>query len=337
MYILGIESSCDETSAAVVSMSEGKREILSNIVASQIETHRLYGGVVPEIASRAHIEAVSRITYEALDTAGITIADVGCVAVTSHPGLIGALLVGVNFAKSLAFAHNIPLVAVNHVKAHVAAAYLEYPTLKPPFTALVVSGGHTSFYSVKTPTEFCEIGATRDDAAGEAFDKIGRVIGMPYPGGAAMDALAKEGDPKAIKLPSPAIVGDNADFSFSGLKTAALNYINSERQKGGEPSHADIAASYTKVIVDAIVKKTDYIFDKYPTEKMVLAGGVAANSHIRGALERLCNKRGVEFCRPSLSLCSDNAAMVAAAGYFEYLEGNFANTSLNASANDDGT
>ena len=160
---------------------------------------------------------------------------------------------------------------------------------------------------------------------------------MPYPGGAAMDALAKEGDPKAIKLPSPAIVGDNADFSFSGLKTAALNYINSERQKGGEPSHADIAASYTKVIVDAIVKKTDYIFDKYPTEKMVLAGGVAANSHIRGALERLCNKRGVEFCRPSLSLCSDNAAMVAAAGYFEYLEGNFANTSLNASANDDGT
>jgi N6-L-threonylcarbamoyladenine synthase len=219
----------------------------------------------------------------------------------------------------------------------VAAAYLEYPTLSAPFTALVVSGGHTSFYRVNTPTEFEEIGSTRDDAAGEAFDKIGRVIGMPYPGGAAMDALAKEGDPTAIKLPSPAIVGDNADFSFSGLKTAALNYINSERQKGGEPSHADIAASYTKVIVDAIVKKTGYIFDKYPTEKMVLAGGVAANSHIRGALDRLCQKRGVEFCRPSLSLCSDNAAMVAAAGYFEYLAGNFADTSLNASANDDGT
>ena len=336
MYVLGIESSCDETSAAVVLMDEGRREILSNIVASQIEIHRLYGGVVPEIASRAHIEAISRITYEALDTAGITISDVGCVAVTSHPGLIGALLVGVNFAKSLAFAHGIPLVAVNHVKAHVAAAYLEYPTLKPPFTALVVSGGHTSFYSVKTPTEFCEIGATRDDAAGEAFDKIGRVIGMPYPGGAAMDALAKEGDPTAIKLPSPAIVGDNADFSFSGLKTAALNYINGERQKGNEPSHADIAASYTKVIVDAIVKKTSYVIDVEKPEQLVLAGGVAANSHIRGALEKLCQKRGIEFCRPSLKLCSDNAAMVAAAGYFEYLEQNFADTSLNASANDDG-
>ena len=336
MYVLGIESSCDETSAAVVLMEEGRREILSNIVASQIEIHRLYGGVVPEIASRAHIEAISRITYEALDTAGINISDVGCVAVTSHPGLIGALLVGVNFAKSLAFAHNIPLVAVNHVKAHVAAAYLEYPSLKPPFTALVVSGGHTSFYSVKTPTEFCEIGATRDDAAGEAFDKIGRVIGMPYPGGAAMDALAKEGDPTAIKLPSPAIVGENADFSFSGLKTAALNYINGERQKGNEPSHADIAASYTKVIVDAIVKKTSYVLDSEKTAQLVLAGGVAANSHIRGALEQLCKKRGVEFCRPSLKLCSDNAAMVAAAGYFEYLEHNFANTSLNASANDDG-
>ena len=336
MYILGIESSCDETSAAVVRMDESGREILSNIVASQIEIHRLYGGVVPEIASRAHIEAVSRITYEALEKAGLGIKDVGCIAVTSHPGLIGALLVGVNFAKSLAFAHKIPLVAVNHVKAHVAAAYLEYPTLKPPFTALVVSGGHTSFYRVSTPTDFCEIGGTRDDAAGEAFDKIGRVIGMPYPGGAAMDALAKEGDSTAIKLPSPAIVGDNADFSFSGLKTAALNFINSERQKGNEPSHADIAASYTKVIVDAIVKKTKYILEHYPTDQLVLAGGVAANSHIRGALQTLCEKRGVEFCRPSLSLCSDIAAMVAAAGYFEYLEGNFANTSLNASANDDG-
>ena len=336
MDILGIESSCDETSAAVIRMEDGKREICSNIVASQIEIHRLYGGVVPEIASRAHIEAISRITYEALDVAGITLADVGCIAVTSHPGLIGALLVGVNFAKSLAFANKIPLVAVNHVKAHVAAAYLEYPALEPPFTALVVSGGHTSFYSVDNYTDFCEIGATRDDAAGEAFDKIGRVIGMPYPGGAAMDALAKEGDQTAIKLPSPAIIGDNADFSFSGLKTAALNYINSERQKGIEPSHADIAASYTKTIVDAIVKKTKYILDNTSSRRLVLAGGVAANSHIRGALEQLCKSRGVEFCRPSLKLCSDNAAMVAAQGYFEYLAGNFAGTSLNASANDDG-
>ena len=336
MYILGLESSCDETSAAIVRVENGKYEMLSNIVASQIEIHRLYGGVVPEIASRAHIEAISRITYEALDTAGITIDDVDCIAVTSHPGLIGALLVGVNFAKSLAFAKGIPLVAVNHVKAHVAAAYLEYEKLCAPFIALVVSGGHTSFYDVKTPNDFCEIGTTRDDAAGEAFDKIGRVIGMPYPAGAAMDKLAYDGDAYAIKLPSPAIVGDNADFSFSGLKTAALNYINSERQKDNEPSHADITASYTRVIVDAIVKKTSWIIDKYKPTQLVLAGGVAANSHIRTALEKLCKDRDIEFCRPSLALCSDNAAMVAMAGYFEYLDGNLANTSLNASANDDG-
>ena len=336
MYILGIESSCDETSAAVALMEEGKREILSNIVASQIETHRLYGGVVPEIASRAHIEAISRITYEALSVAGLKIEDIGCIAVTSHPGLIGALLVGVNFAKSLSFAYGIPLVAVNHVKAHVAAAYFEYPQLEAPFVSLVVSGGHTSFYNVTAPTDFIEIGGTRDDAAGEAFDKIGRVIGMPYPAGAAMDKLAYEGDSAAIKLPSPALAGDNADFSFSGLKTAALNYINSERQKGAEPSASDITASYTKVIVDAIVKKTDYIIKKYQPKRFVLAGGVAANSHIRSALGELCEKRGVEFCRPSLSLCSDNAAMVAAAGYFEYLAGNFASAALNASASDDG-
>ena len=335
MYILGIESSCDETSAAVVSMERGERKILSNIVASQIETHRLYGGVVPEIASRAHIEAISSITYEALSTAGITINDVGCIAVTSHPGLIGALLVGVNFAKSLAFAHGIPLVPVNHVKAHVAAAYLEYPTLEPPFTALVVSGGHTSIYSVNDYTDFREIGGTRDDAAGEAFDKIGRVIGMPYPAGAAMDKLAYEGKSDAIKLPSPAMPGDNLEFSFSGLKTAALNYINSERQKGSEPNAADITASYTKVIVDALVKKTALAIEKTGTNRLCLAGGVAANSHIRGALDKLCKEKDVEFYRPSLALCSDNAAMVAAAGYFEYLRGNFANTSLNASALDE--
>jgi len=334
MYILGIESSCDETSAAIVEALDGKRRVLSNIVASQIETHRLYGGVVPEIASRAHIEAISGITYEALDKAGLSINDIGCVAVTANPGLIGALLVGVNFAKSLAFAHKIPLVAVNHVKAHVAAAYLEYPELEPPFTAIVVSGGHTSIYEVKSYTDFCEIGTTRDDAAGEAFDKIGRTIGLPYPGGAAIDKLAYEGDSKAIKLPSPAILGDNLDFSFSGLKTAALNYINSERQKGIEPNHADIAASYTKVIVDAITKKADIAISQTKTERLVLAGGVAANSHIRGALEQLCKNNNVKFFRPSLSLCSDNAAMVAIAGYFEFLDGKFANTSLNASAAD---
>ena len=337
MYILGIESSCDAPSAAVVSMSEsGERRILSNIVASQIEVHRSYGGVVPEIASRAHIEAISNVTNEALSEAGVRLSDIGCIAVTSHPGLIGALLVGVNIAKSLAFSHKIPLVAVNHVKAHVAAAYLEEPDLEPPFLALVVSGGHTSIYNVENYTDFIEIGATRDDAAGEAFDKIGRVIGMPYPAGAAMDKLAYEGDPKAIKLPSPALVGDTHDFSFSGLKTAALNYINSERQKGKEPHHADLTASYTATIVDAIVKKISSALDKTGAKTLVLAGGVAANSHIRQALDTLCEKRKVRFCKPKLSLCSDNAAMAAAAGYFEFLRGNFADTSLNASASDDG-
>lgn len=335
MYILGIESSCDETSAAVVSMERGERRILSNIVASQIETHRLYGGVVPEIASRAHIEAISGITYEALNTAGLKLSDIGCIAVTSHPGLIGALLVGVNFAKSLAFATGIPLVPVNHVKAHVAAAYLEYRELEPPFTALVVSGGHTSIYSVTDYTDFNEIGSTRDDAAGEAFDKIGRVIGMPYPGGAAMDKLAYEGKAGSIKLPSPAISGDNLDFSFSGLKTAALNYVNGERQKGLEPDRANLTASYTGVIVEALNKKIAQAIDTTKTKRLVLAGGVAANSHIRAALEQLCKQKNVDFFRPSLSLCSDNAAMVAAAGYFEYLKGNFADTSLNASALDE--
>ena len=336
MIILGLESSCDETSAAVVRMDgSGERTILSNIVASQIEIHRLYGGVVPEIASRAHIEAVSGITYEALKTANVSIGDVGCVAVTSHPGLIGALLVGVNFGKSLAFSHGLPLVAVNHVKAHVAAAYLEYPELEPPFVALVVSGGHTAIFHVTDHTTFREIGSTRDDAAGEAFDKIARVIGMPYPGGAAMDKLAYEGDPHALRFPSPALAGDTLDFSFSGLKTAALNHINSERQKDREPDHADLAASYTAVIVDALVKKTAAALERADSNRLVLAGGVAANSHIRRALEDMCASRGAKLYKPSLPLCADNAAMVAAAGYFEYLCGNFADTSLNASACDE--
>lgn len=334
MFVLGIESSCDETSAAVVEMSAGKRRILSNIVASQIDVHRLYGGVVPEIASRAHIETVSRITYEALETAGLNISDIGAIAVTAFPGLIGALLVGVNFAKSLAYSHGIPLVAVNHVKAHVAAAYLTDEALEPSFLSLVVSGGHTSIYKVNDYTSFEEIGATRDDAAGEAFDKIGRVIGLPYPGGAAMDKLAYEGDTKAITLPSPALAGDTLDFSFSGIKTAALNYINSETQKGSEINRADVAASYTQKIVDAIVKKTSLAIDKTESKTLVLAGGVAANSHLRTTLDTLCRKKKVKFITPPLNLCGDNAAMVATAGYFEFLKGNLADTSLNASACD---
>ena len=332
MYILGIESSCDETSAAVVEMSESVRAIRSNIVASQIETHRLYGGVVPEIASRAHIEAISNITYEALSEAGVTLADIGAVAVTSHPGLIGALLVGVNFAKSLAYSYNIPLVPVDHVKAHTAAAYLVDAELEPPCLALVVSGGHTSIYRGESYNSFEEIGGTRDDAAGEAFDKIGRVIGLPYPGGAAIDKLAYEGDASAIALPSPALGGDTLDLSFSGIKTAALNHINSQRQQGNEIARADLAASYTNTIVTAITKKARLALKQTGMKRLVLAGGVAANSHLRASLEQMCKKERAVLSVPPRSLCGDNAAMVAAAGYFEYLESNFADTSLNASA-----
>ncbi len=346
MYILGMESSCDETSAAVVEMSDGDgtrapvRRILSNIVASQIDIHRLYGGVVPEIAGRAHIEAVTRITNEALDGAGLTLADIDAVAVTTHPGLIGALLVGVNFAKSLAYANRIPLVSVNHIHGHVAAAYLEVPTLTPPYLSVVVSGGHTSLYLVEDYTRFKEIGSTRDDAAGEAFDKIGRVIGLPYPGGAALDKLAYEGDPKAFKLPSPAVRDDTLDFSFSGLKTAALNLINSATQKGEAISHADLAASYTHAVVDGIVKKTALALDRLAGEgtelhALVLAGGVAANSHLRTALARTAERYSLPFVVPDRSLCGDNAAMIAAAGYFQAKLGHFAGTGLNASAEDE--
>ena len=334
MYILGMESSCDETSAAVVEYKDGKFEIRSNIVASQIETHRLYGGVVPEIASRAHIEAVSRITTEALAQANITLSDIDCVAVTTHPGLIGALLVGVNFAKSLAFANNIPLVSVNHIHGHISAAYLEDDTLEPEFLSLVVSGGHTSIYICREHLTLEEIGTTRDDAAGEAFDKIGRVIGMPYPGGAALDKLAYEGGAKAIKLPSPALHG-SLDFSFSGIKTAALNYINSANQKGEEINRADLAASYTKAIVDAVVKQTSAAIDQTGLKRLVLAGGVAANSHLRSALEKMCKEKKVIFTVPSRALCGDNGAMIAVSGCFEYLAGRFADTSLNASALDE--
>ena len=334
MYILGMESSCDETSAAVLRVEGEHMEIASNIVASQIETHRLYGGVVPEIASRAHIEAVSGVTREALEAAGIAVKDLDAIAVTAFPGLIGALLVGVNFAKSLAYANNIPLVAVNHIKAHVAAAYLSEPALKPPFLAVVVSGGHTSIFDVRDPIDFEEIGATRDDAAGEAFDKIGRVIGLPYPGGAALDQLAYEGDAHAVKLPSPALGKDTLDFSFSGLKTAALNYINHCNQQGEEIPRADLAASYTEAIVSGIAAKAEQALFQTGHKTLVLAGGVAANSHLRARLEAVCKRQGVKLCVPPRSLCGDNGAMVAAAGCFEYRAGHLAATDLNATAED---
>lgn len=334
-YILGMETSCDETSAAVVRVGDnGQMEIAANIVASQIETHRLYGGVVPEIASRAHIETVSGITREALGTAGITPRDLTAVAVTAYPGLIGALLVGVNFAKSFAYANGLPLVAVDHIKAHVAAAYLFDKDLTPPFLAVVVSGGHTALYDVAGYTDFHLIGSTRDDAAGEAFDKIGRVIGLPYPAGAALDQLAREGNPKAVLLPSPALSGDTLDLSFSGLKTAALNFIHHCEQTGEPVPRADVAAALTAAVTTGITQKTAAALQKTGRKVVVLAGGVAANSHLRAGMEKTARAGGARLSVPPLSLCGDNGAMVATAGYFEYLDGRLADVSLNASAED---
>ena len=330
MYVLAFESSCDETACAVLEMDDNTREIKSNIVASQVDVHALYGGVVPEIASRAHIEAISKITYEALDTAGVSLKEIGAIAVTNGPGLIGALLVAVNFAKSLAYANNIPLVPVDHIKGHVAGNYLTHKQLKPPFLALVISGGHTSFFDVKSYTEYEEIASTRDDAVGESFDKVGRVMGLPYPGGAAMDRLAKDGNKYAIKFPSPAIKGDSLDFSFSGLKTAVINYLNTKNQKGEELERQDVAASFTQTVCEAIFEKVCLAFQKTGYKKIVLAGGVSANTHIREAVKQACTKFGAGFYAPELYLCGDNASMIGAQGYYEFLAGNIADESLNA-------
>ena len=279
MNILAFESSCDETSAAVVAMSESERTVRSNIVASQIEIHRRFGGVVPEVAGRAHIECIARITKEALDGAGITADGVDAVAVTNTPGLIGALLVGVNFAKSFAFANGLPLVPVNHIRGHVAASYLAFPELDPPFLALVASGGHTSIIEVRTFTDYNVIGYTRDDAAGEAFDKAARVLGIPYPGGAGMDMLARGGDPNAVKLPSPAIPhaeGEPFEFSFSGLKTAVINYANTAAMRGEGICRENVAASFTRAVCLAVTSHLSAALDSTGLDKVVLAGGVAA-------------------------------------------------------------
>ena len=357
MFILGFESSCDETAAAVLEEVDGELFVRSNIVASQIPVHRLYGGVVPEIASRAHVEVISRITGEALDTAGIGLSDVGLIAVTDHPGLIGALLVAVNFAKGLAVANGIPLVGVDHIRGHIAAAYLAGAgeTPKPPFIALALSGGHTSIYHAKTRTDWETVGSTRDDAIGEAFDKIGRLIGLEYPAGAAFDKLAAEGfrlatgtetpslseyeaseagrDP-TMKLPSPALPGETLDFSFSGLKTAAINLLHHLEQTGGELPRAPFAARYTALCVEAVSKKLGMAIDRYPDLPVVVAGGVAANSHLRRELSALAKRRGVKLFIPPLPFCGDNGAMIAAQGYCEYLAGNLRDGSLNASALD---
>ena len=348
MRILGIESSCDETSAAVVeasAFSDGSSKYdkfslrtLSNVVASQVETHRIYGGVVPEIAGRAHIEAISGVVGEALSAAATSVSELDGVAVTTHPGLIGALLVGVNFAKAFAFANSLPLLSVNHVHAHTAAVYLMECKPEPPFLSLVVSGGHTSFYLVRDYTEYEELGGTRDDAIGEAFDKVARVIGLPYPGGAALDALAAEGDElggrNSIHFPSPALHGDNLDFSFSGIKTAALNYLNSEKQKGIKIDRGRFASSFVNTLVSAVAGKLPGAIKKSGCDSVVMAGGVAANAHLRAAVRIACENSGAKLYVPHVHLCGDNAAMVAAQGVYEYAAGNFSDAYLNANAED---
>ena len=327
MRILAIESSCDETAAAVV---ENGRAVLSNVIASQVEEHKLYGGVVPEIASRRHAEAVSAVTNKALADAGLTLKDVDAVAVTYAPGLIGALLVGVNYAKSLAFAASLPLIPVHHLRGHIAANYLSHPDLEPPFLCLVVSGGHTHLVEVRDYTTFSVIGKTRDDAVGEALDKAARAMGLPYPGGLHLDKMAREGDPHAFRFPVPRVDGAPFDFSFSGLKTNVLNQLHNAAQKGETLSKPDLGASFLASVVKILCDHTARAAEQFGHRKIVLAGGVSANSVLRREMDALCTRRGWQLFLPDLPLCGDNAAMIGAQGYYEAKAGVRADLSLNA-------
>ncbi|MBQ8823204.1 MAG: tRNA (adenosine(37)-N6)-threonylcarbamoyltransferase complex transferase subunit TsaD [Lachnospiraceae bacterium] len=328
--ILAIESSCDETAAAVI---RNGREVLSNVISSQIALHTLYGGVVPEIASRKHIEKINQVIEEALSEAGAELSDMDAIAVTYGPGLVGALLVGVSAAKAISFATDIPLVGVHHIEGHISANYIENPDLEPPFVCLVVSGGHSHLVLVKDYGEYEIIGRTRDDAAGEAFDKVARAIGLGYPGGPKIDKLSKEGNPDAIKFPR-AKVGENAyDFSFSGLKSAVLNYINGCQMKGESICEADIAASFQKAVIDVLVEHSMHAVKQFGYDKFAIAGGVASNSSLRGAFEEACAKNKVNFYHPSPIFCTDNAAMIGVAGYYEFQKGVRSNLDLNAVPN----
>ena len=330
IYILAIESSCDETAAAVV---KNGREVLSNVISSQIELHKLYGGVVPEIASRKHIEKINPVIREALSDAGMTLEDMDAIGVTYGPGLVGALLVGVAAAKAISYAKNIPLVGVHHIEGHISANYIENKELEPPFLGMVVSGGHTHLVLVKDYGKYEILGRTRDDAAGEAFDKVARAIGLGYPGGPKIDKLAKEGDPKAIAFPRAHIADAPLDFSFSGLKSSVLNYINSCEMKHVEINRADVAASFQAAVVDAIVDHTIEAAKMYQIRKVGLAGGVASNSALRQAMKERCEKEKLEFFYPSPVLCTDNAAMIGCAAYYEYLAGTRHGLDLNAVPN----
>ncbi len=330
ILILGIESSCDETAAAVV---KNGREVLSNVISSQIALHTLYGGVVPEIASRKHIEKINQVIEEALQEANVTLQDITAIAVTYGPGLVGALLVGVSAAKAISFASGIPLIGVHHIEGHISANYIENKELEPPYVCLVVSGGHSHLVVVRDYGKYEIIGRTRDDAAGEAFDKVARAIGLGYPGGPKIDKLSKEGDPEAIHFPRAKVDGSAYDFSFSGLKSAVLNYLNGCRMKGEEINRADIAASFQKAVVDVLVEHSLGAVKEYHFHKFAIAGGVASNSTLRNAFARACDGEGIEFYHPSPVFCTDNAAMIGTAGYYEYLAGTRSGYDLNAVPN----
>lgn len=316
--ILAIESSCDETAASVV---RNGREVLSNVISSQIALHTLYGGVVPEIASRKHIERINPVIEEALKQASVTLDDVDAIAVTYGPGLVGALLVGVAEAKAIAYAAGKPLVGVHHIEGHIAANYIEHQELEPPFLCLVVSGGHTHLVNVEDYGVYKILGRTRDDAAGEAFDKVARAIGLGYPGGPKIDKVAKEGNPKAIAFPRAKVNDGIYDFSFSGLKSAVLNYLNGCQMKGEEIIVPDVAASFQKAVVDVLVQNAMAAVEEYHAPKFAIAGGVASNSALRQAMKEACEKRNIEFYYPSPVYCTDNAAMIGVAGYYEYMKG----------------
>lgn len=329
LLTLGIETSCDETSAAVI---RGGREALSNVISSQIDAHKVFGGVVPEIASRHHLTNINAVLEEALSEAGITFADLDIVGVTKGPGLVGAVLIGLSTAKALALAIDKPLVGVHHIGGHVCAAYLEHPDLKPPFLSLIVSGGHTDLIDVKGYREYSLIGHTRDDAAGEAFDKVARVLGLGYPGGPAIDAAAREGDPEAVFFKRVMLEKDSFDFSFSGLKTAVLNYVNTEKQAGREVSVPDVAAGFEASVVDVIVAKAMAALERTGYGKLAIGGGVASNSLLRSRLAEACGEKGTRIYMPSPLYCTDNAAMIACAAHYDFISGRVDGLDLDASA-----
>ncbi|MEG1458858.1 MAG: tRNA (adenosine(37)-N6)-threonylcarbamoyltransferase complex transferase subunit TsaD [Acetivibrio sp.] len=330
ILILGIESSCDETAASVV---RNGRTVLSNVISSQIELHKLYGGVVPEIASRKHIEKINQVIMEALEEANTTLNEIDAIAVTYGPGLVGALLVGVAEAKAICYAANKPLVGVHHIEGHISANYIENPDLEPPFLCLVVSGGHTHLVSVNDYGKYEIIGRTRDDAAGEAFDKVARAIGLGYPGGPKIDKLAKEGRKDAITFPRAHINGFEFDFSFSGVKSSVLNYINGCKMKGEEIIPADIARAFQDSVVDVLVSKTVEAAKEYKMDKVAIAGGVASNSALRESMKEACEKNKLKLYYPSPIFCTDNGAMIGVAGYYEFMNGTRHGLDLNAVPN----